>query len=293
MHDSPLHRTTSLGRPLDPKWPTNRAVLILMPIGAAASAAWSWWVEPGDLVAAAWAALFGAAAVFGTWALGRELAPDDQRAAFVALALGVPAALLVEGASLALLFSGLLLTRMVTRSVGPPPTVLDSVAVTGLVAWTAISLGAPDVWVVAALAFAIDAHLPGGRGRAWLFAAACMVLAGLQIAVLPRLAPGLAASVSTSAAGSATTLGEVTWAIPIGAAFIASIVRTRSIASVADATGEPLSARRVRAGMTVALLLAARSLLHGSDEVAASVLLWATLAGVTLSDLLPGGERAS
>lgn len=289
MPDDPLHRMTSLGRRLDPAWPTNRAVLILMPIGAAASAAWSWWAGPGELVAAAWAALFGAAAVLGTWALGRELAPDDQRAAFVALALGVPAALLVEGASLALLFSGMLLTRMVTRSVGPPPTVLDALAVTGLVGWTAVSLGAADVWLVAALAFAIDAHLPGGRGRAWVFAVACTVLAGLHIAVLPRLAPALAAN----AAGSTTTLGEVAWAIPIAATFIASIVRTRSIASVADATDEPLSARRVRAGMAVALLLAARSLLHGSDGVAASVLLWTTLAGVTLSDLLPGGERAS
>jgi hypothetical protein len=278
---------TALARPLDPSWPTNRAVLILMPIGGAAFAARSWWVGPGELVAAAWAALFGVGSVLGTWALARELAPDDQRAAFVALALGVPAALLVEGASLPLLFSGMLLTRMVTRSVGPPPTVVDSVALTGLVAWTAVSLGAADVWLVAALAFAIDAHLPGGRGRAWLFTASCVAFAVLHTILLPRIAPALAAD----AASSPTALGEIGWAIPIGAAFIASIVRTRSVSSVADATDERLSARRVRAGMAVALLLAARSLPHGGEEVSASVLVWMTLAAVTLSDLLPGGER--
>jgi hypothetical protein len=278
-------RFSALARPLDPSWPTNRAILALMPIGAAVAAAVRLGGGTTGAGPLAWAAVFGAAVVLGTWALGRELAPDDQRAAFVALALGYPAALVVEGSSLALLFSAMLLARMVARTVGPPPTVADGLALVGLVGWAAISLSEPDIWLVAAFAFGVDAALEGGRRRAWLFAAAVVALAGAQLLWLPRLWPELAGA----AGGDSTALADVVWPMPMGAVFVASIVRTRTVASVADETNRPLSARRVRWGMGVALLLAARSLLHGADGVAAATPVWTVLAGVALSDLVPGG----
>lgn len=283
----PRPRLTALARPLDPSWPTNRAVLVLMPIGAAIAVALRWGAGGAGAGSLAWAALFGAGVVLGTWALARELGPDDQRAAFVALALGYPAAVMIEGTSLALLFTAMLLTRMVARTVGPPPTAADGLALVGLVAWSAVSLAEPDVWLVAALAFAVDARLGDGRGRGWLLAGACVALAGAHLVLLPRLWPEMAPGVG----GGPDALAEVVWTLPIGAVFVATIVRTRAIASRTDETNELLSARRVRWGMGIALLLAARSLLHGPEGVAAATPVWAVLAGVALSDLLPGGAR--
>ena len=283
-----MHPRSALVRPLDPAWPTNRAVIFLMPLGGLATAAAVWSFERPDALAVFWAAAVGAGVVFGTWALARELAPDDQRAAFVAMAFGFATSLLVVGASLSLLFAALFLARVVNRTVGPPATVVDAVAVLALVGWAAVSTQSPDLWMAAALAFALDAHLSGGRPRQWAFAAACLVLMVGQLAY--PLTIGTARAEIAAGTGSPGMAGIV-WALPVAAVFIATILRTRSLDSVADATGAPLSVLRVRAGMIVVLLFTARSLLHGDEGVIHSVFLWSVLGGVTLSDLLPGRRR--
>jgi hypothetical protein len=259
-----------------------------MPLGGLATAAAVWSFERPDALAVFWAAAVGAGVVFGTWALARELAPDDQRAAFVAMAFGFATSLLVVGASLSLLFAALFLARIVNRTVGSPATVVDAIAVLALVGWAAVSTRSPDLWLAAALAFALDAHLSGGRLRPWAFAAACLVLMVGQLAY--PLTIGTARAEIVAGAGSPGMAGIV-WPLPVAAVFIATILRTRSLDSVADATGAPLSVLRVRAGMIVVLLFTARSLLHGDEGVARSVLLWSVLGGVTLSDLLPGRRR--
>jgi hypothetical protein len=259
--------------------------MVLMPIGGLATAAAVWWFERPEALSVVWAAAGGAGVVFGTWALARELAPDDQRAAFVAMAFGFATSLLVVGASLSLLFAALFLARVVNRTVGPPATVVDAVSVLALVGWAAITMQSPDLWLAAALALALDAHLPGGRRRQWAFAAACLILMVGQLVYPPTITTGRAEIVA--GAGSSGMAGIV-WPLPIAAVFVASILRTRSLHSVADVTGAPLSALRVRAGMIVVLLVTARSLLHGDEGVTHSVLLWSVLGGVTLSDLLPG-----
>ncbi|MFW6084190.1 MAG: hypothetical protein ACODAA_03160, partial [Gemmatimonadota bacterium] len=79
MESSPerTSRLTSIGRSIDPSYPTNRAVLLLLPVAATVA---------GILAASRGAGLRemllqaggGALAAFGAWAVAREIAPDDE-----------------------------------------------------------------------------------------------------------------------------------------------------------------------------------------------------------------------
>ena len=81
---APRRRFTSIARPVEPQVPTNLAILILMGValvGLSITAI----VRGAPLVDALLGGLVGSLVVFATWALGRDLAPDDNPAAFVAL----------------------------------------------------------------------------------------------------------------------------------------------------------------------------------------------------------------
>ncbi|MEJ2540353.1 MAG: hypothetical protein P8188_10340 [Gemmatimonadota bacterium] len=268
---SPVRRLTSLARPLDPGWPTNRAVLFLMPLGGLAFALLD---DSHGWVPRAGAALVGAGTVLGGWALGRELDPDRQGAAFVAMALAVTAALVEPTARLVVLFALLVLVRTVNRTVGPPATLPDLVAGLALAGVSAVALGAPEIMLGAALAFGADAAL-GGPGRSRWAAVVALGVTGLL-----------------AAGGSLIGVGPWRWGAPspgglgvtavVAVGFVAALLRTGSVESVSDLTGEPLQARRIRWGMAVALAVAVATLLHGDPGIRQGVLVWATLAGVAL-----------
>ena len=80
-----IYRLTSIGRPVDPRYPSNRALLIVLPLLAVASVGLRGVLdlERSALTVTLQSLLVG----FAAWALTRELAPDDDAAAFVALAL--------------------------------------------------------------------------------------------------------------------------------------------------------------------------------------------------------------
>ena len=274
MNHETIYRMSSIARPLEPEYATNRAVLFLMPLaGIIASVAA---VLGGESVAGiASAGLVAAIAVFGTWALGRELSPDHNVAAFVAMALGFGVLFLTESVSLLTLFVALFLARIVNRTVGLPARVSDSIAVVLLVFWAVYDLSDPWLAVVAAIAFCFDAVLPETHRPQLVFAAIC--LAGfwfsksqpeLNTAVVSSLVPRLQAAVSV-----------------VTIAFIITIARTQRIGSLADATAKALEPARVQAGMLLALLVALQSLMLGAEGVQSAALVWASLAGTSIGSL--------
>jgi len=252
---------------------------MLVPLGAAFGAAWSVW-GPGDRDPAS-GALACAGALFGGWALGRELDPDRQEAAFVAMAGALATALLVPSASLLLLFTTLLLIRVVNRTAGPPATVLDAGGVLGLTAASIHLLGHPGFGVAAAVAFAADTLLGGPRRH--LVAAA--------------MAGGLCAWGWTDAAGDASPDGSLPSpgiTVTVGliiVGYVVALARTRRVSSVQDRSGESLDPRRVRWGMGIALLCAVATLDRGDAGVRGAAMLWAVLGATPTWKALRPGNR--
>lgn len=267
-----LYEITSIGRRLDPGYPTNRAVLVFLPLAA---------VVAGGLAASGGAGIAGvlgraaggALAAFGSWALAREIAPDDEIVgAFGALALGFIAYLVFE-AALVPVFAALFFARVVARTTGLAATGFDSLLVTAVALFASWSAGSPWPAAAGAAAFALDAVLAPGLARQWLFAGLCaagavaLTSAGLApdiVPVQPDLAPRTAATI-----------------IVVGA--IALIVATRDVAARGDATDAPVSAARVRAAQAVTLLSALATAVSGSAGIEAGALVWATLSAVIVS----------
>ena len=90
-----IYKYTSIGRPLEPAFPSNKAVLILMPLGAVLGAIAAW-MDGQSGVQLLQQAISFLLIVFGAWALARELDPDDHTAAFISMAAAVFAALVVD-----------------------------------------------------------------------------------------------------------------------------------------------------------------------------------------------------
>ena len=260
---------SSIGRPLDRRYATNRAVLIIMPAAGAIAGVVAL-LRGASALQVIGAIVAGAVAVFGVWALARELAPDNNAAAFVSMALGFAALTVVEPLAFLVLFATMFLVRVVNRTVGPPARLADSIAVSGLAVAVVYLASNPLFGSVAALAFALDASLRPRWRRHWVFAVLCLLAAGAQVA---HHGVGLGAS---SGPGVGVTLFLAITVL----GFAVTIARTRVLDSVADMTGERLVVSRVQGGMLIALLVALQTLLLGQRWIGLASLVWAALAGV-------------
>ena len=269
-----LNRFTSIARVLDPRYPTNRAVLLLLAPAAGIAGAMAL-LRGSGLPEIAHSALFGMAAALAGWAFARELAPDLERLAFLSMLLTFGAFLTVESSSLLLLFTAQFLVRIVNRSVGLPARVIDSAFVAGLTVWTTWAGSFPGLALVGALAFGLDASMKERFRRHWIFAGICLAAAGLS---LDRQGQWwLPESLSATVAGLL---------LIVGVGYGLAMWRIRRVTSPADVTGTPLSSTRVLAGMAVGLLSGLQALARGQAGLEAAALVWAVLASVPLGALV-------
>ena len=270
-----IYRVTSIGRPVEPKHATNKAILILMPVAALIAAVVNLMQQAGG-GSGATGPVVAFLVVFGCWALGRELAPDDNPAAFVGTVLAFVGLWWWPSPSLLLLFTALSLSRIVNRSTGLTARPSDSVIVSGLVIWTMVSLQDPLLGVVAALAFSLDARLAKPNPRQWLFAAACLAATVAQVGSIgtDRLA--------------VTFLPEPQYVIAAITllAFLALSLSLRSVSSKGDIGGLVLNISRVRGGMLVVWLLALQAGLQGPGAIEAVMPVLAAMAGIVLAALV-------
>jgi hypothetical protein len=247
--------------------------LLLLPLaGAVASAAAA--IRGAGFLAIFIAGLVGVAVALLSWALARELAPDDDRAAFISMAFAYAALLTLGSPSLLLLFTTLLLIRMVNRSTGLPARIGDSIVVCVLTLWTAHVVQSPLLSLVGALAFGVDAALPDRLRRQWFFAGLCLG-AGLWAFALGDAFVWLRLWLPITSYWLAAVIGVV---------YVVAFLLTRSVASVGDVSGTRLSPARVRAGMAIGLLVPVQALAAGPAELSSA--LWATLAGVGVGSVI-------
>lgn len=261
----PIYRYTAIGRPLDPAWPTNKAVLILLPLILVVGLAWSLYQGQSWQVAAGQALVFALAA-FGSWALGRELMPDDHAAAFISMAMAFLACLSFDSPGLLVLFSTLLLVRIVNRSTGLAAMTWDSLLVTLLVIWTVYATQMPWMGAVAAMAFVFDATLKNPQLKQLLFAVLCL---GTMIVYI------VDHDVAWTAWHQPDSLLQ--WlAIVAALLFGLNLIVLKKVHSRGDVNGKRLNPERVKAGMAIAML----AYLQGLGQMPQVVLLVATIGGL-------------
>jgi len=270
MDQQPIYGVTSIGRPLDKSFATNRAVSRLMPVGGVVAGVVA--LMRGDAgLQVAWAFVAGILLVFGAWALARELAPDDNPAAFVSVALAFVALPLIVPLSFLVLFTTMFLVRIVNRTVDLPARVTDSLVVTGLVFAVVYLTKSPLFGAVAALAFALDASLENRLRGQWAFAVLCLCGVGVSLMLLDV----------EMGAPSFVSAGVAVLLVVIVLAYLVTLLQTRVLESRGDVTGDRLAVSRVRAGMLIALLVALQALSLGEPGLAHAPIVWMTMAGVS------------
>ena len=240
MAERLFYRMTALGRPIDPKYPTNRAALIGGAVALVAGAIWGFF-QDGTLGGTSLFAVTAAVTVLGAWALGRELDPDGQHSAFIAIAFALVPLFLFGAPDLWILLPAIGLARVVNRSIGPPAKTSDLIGVTVIIGVGVLLAERWSLGVAATLAFILDATLTGGRRDRFVFAFLCAATVG----VAWLLHGGLTVSLPRHGFG-------------VGALIIAvalTIATLPALESECDLAGHTLHYRRVQGGMAIVLLL--------------------------------------
>lgn len=272
---------TALGRPIDPNYPTNRAIALLSAGVVVAGAAYRLLAGDPLLDSTLWGIGAGLA-VFLAWALARELDPDHDLSAFVAAGLMVIGLLLWGLPELLLVFWLLLALRVIDHSTGLPAHWLDSLGLLGLGGW----LTGQGYWTAGLLtvaAFALDGWLAPALRRHQLFA-----LLALLVTVTLAVFQGDITQVEDASTPILLAVAAM------GALFLVVIGTSRRVTSLCDQTGEPLRPTRVRVAQ--ALALAAGLLLawwSGAHGVVALLPAWAAMLGVGLYRLGLLARRAA
>ncbi len=272
-----MYRFTSIARPVDPAYLTNRALLIVLPVIAMLSAGVALLVDTGSGPLAA--ALSAALVAFVAWALTRELAPDNNGVAFIALAFAWAGNIAFDMRQVLLAFVALLLVRIVNRSTGLPARPFDTLSVFGFCTWAAINTQQPLIVLVASLAFALDALLDKPLRMHYVASAACLGVFVWMLLGDYQLIAGDQALQDWSLLG----------AIALGVVLIVSTCPEP--VSYCDVSPQRLDRVRVNAGLVVGALLASQALLTNGRAAWLETPVWVCLVAVLLSggfDLVKG-----
>jgi len=267
-----MYRLTSIARPIDPAYLTNRALLIVLPLVMLVSAGLASLDDMGRGPVSA--ALNAALVAFVGWALTRELAPDHNGAAFVALVFAWILNI-AFGTSLVLLaFVAMLLVRLVNRSTGLAWQPLDTVGVLGFCIWAAAGTEQPLILIVAAVAFTLDAVLKEPLRRHYFAAAVCLL-------AFFWMSPGVTGLI-------ASDLGVGDWAlVGVSAAGIFLLAATsQQPVSYCDVSPDRLDRARVNAGLVIGWLLAFQALLTDGRPAWLETPVWACIVAVLLALLV-------
>ena len=260
-----VQRFSSLGRPVDPAYPTNRAIATLSLVVAALGFGVRRLAGAPSPESFLWG-LTLALAFFLAWAIARELDPDHDLSAFVAAALALLAHAWLGRPDFAALFLVLVLARTVNRSVGPAARPLDTVAVLGLAAIAAWR-GHPVLAAAVAVGLVLDAVLRPPHRIHFAAAAAALTMAAFAW--------------SRSGATANPSLGALDWAaLAATLPFFVLVGASGAPRAVSDRDGRTLSGTRVRACQILAwATLAGTCLLEGRSGLAALSPLWAAIVG--------------
>jgi hypothetical protein len=277
-----LSDVTALGRPIDPNYPTNRAIAALTIIIIGGGTGVQLLIGTAWLESIQWGIGAGLS-VFLAWALARELDPDHDLSAFWGAGLMLIGLFFFDLPSLLMLFWLLIVLRILNRTSGLSARVLDSLVLLVLGGWLTWQ-GQWMAGLMTTVAFVLDGWLVTPLRRHRFFAGLALV-ATVALAVFNG-------NIAMENGPSLTTVAP---AVVVSGLFVLVIVAAREIKSVGDETNEWLNPRRVQAGQIVALVTALLAAWwEGKLGVVALLPLWAAMFGAALYQLglLSGTWRA-
>lgn len=256
-------------RPFDLRLPSNRFVLLASVLALVGVVALRALIGAPTPVGRGGEAGF---TVLLSWALARELDPDEPASATVAAFAGL--LILPTGTpSLGVVTTLLFAIRVVTRTTGGPPSGLDLLWLAALAGYSARASGGFLSGLALALALAWDSRRSGRSGQA-LCAIASAALAVGAAASRATLAPHLAIP----------TRGQ--WVV-LGAGLVSLpwVLRVPPPVSVDD-RAQPLSARRLDQARLLAVGTGAATIAWIGGAAAALVGLWAAFVGIAAARAL-------
>jgi hypothetical protein len=170
-----VEQLTSLPRMVDPRYPSNR--LMLVGAGVTGLAVGLAVLLGADLKAGPLAAAVG---IFLAWAMARELDPDRPTSAAIAMPISLVLVLTVGPPALLVTFGVLLGLRITAGTVGTPLRPLDFVTIVGLSA----ALGTSMVGAVGAAAMIIGVLVAEERRQRGIAIAAASAVTFIAVALL-------------------------------------------------------------------------------------------------------------
>ena len=236
------NHVSTIGRPVDPDYPTNRAIGLITIAAMAAGFVYRLILGARFLPSLGWGISAGLS-VFLTWALARELDPDHDLAAFVAAAVALVGTFYWAAPMLGFAFWVLLVVRLINHTTGRSASLLDTLGVVLVGAWLTYR-GNWGVGLLTTLALAADASLPRGKQRQWVLAGVSGVLA-------------LTAALRGDGLWPAEGIRWVPLnaAVVLAALFVWVILDTDHMESVCDQTPDKMDPVRIRAGQILSLLI--------------------------------------
>ncbi|MBT8048594.1 MAG: hypothetical protein HKN57_13475 [Xanthomonadales bacterium] len=272
-----IYRYTSIARPFEPKSATTRAMLVLLPSAALLGAVASWLAAQPALQILQQGVLFLLIA-YGSWALARELYPDDPFAAFISLAFGLLAALATDSPGILIVFTTIALVRAVNRSSGLESRTTDSVLTLLLVLLVMYATDSAFFGLVAALAFILDGSLREPSRQQWVFGLICV--AATIVYVVDH-------DIGLKSLAAPDTLFK--WlSVLFLLIFALNTALLKTVRATGDAYGKALDPARVRGGMLVGLFAALQGIIR-PDSV---VIIVAVIAGICTGMAVRKGFKA-
>ncbi len=264
---------TSLARVVDPRYPTNLAILILSTL--AGGVLFLYKIYQGvDLSSSIISAIALSLTVFLTWALGREIDPEHELAAFAGLFLVIPGYLLFPAPNLGAVFTTLLLLRFLIRTTGLSPKFLDSIAIFGLGIWLVFQGDCIFGFMTAAVFF-LDSRLPDPKKKNLYFSGIVMVLTILSFYVQKPAAP----QANIFSTESFIVIGVILLFTPL-------IAHSRNTQVICDFPGETINPLRLQIGQFLAITIVTLVwIIQGIDGIIALIPVWGSIVGLSIAFL--------
>ncbi|MFW6370042.1 MAG: hypothetical protein ACOC10_02420, partial [Bacteroidota bacterium] len=209
--------------------------------------------------------------LFLTWAINREIDPDYDYSAFLAVGVALFPAFLWENTGFLILFWILPVLRIINKSTGLHSKISDSIFIvlfSGALAWSID----PAFILFAGMAFLADAFLPLKNKTQIYFAGASFILFFLIFMLTERT-------------NDPYLYHSLTLPVLIGCSvlFIPVIFLTRNIKTQGDYSEMLLEASRLRfAGWFVLFLATYITLFHGINGLVMMLPVWASIAATSI-----------